>query len=226
MRLLAIDTALANCSAAVLDDSGGVDRLVVASEEIGRGHAERLMDMIGAVLADAELGFAELDRVVVTVGPGSFTGVRVGVAMARGLGLVLEKPVIGVTTLAAIAHEVRNQYPSTPVAAVLDAKRGELYGQIFSGKRALCPPVAESAAAFAERLPNEIMLIGSAAPMVAEAAGQIGHTATVLSHIGAPTAAAVARLGREMPATDVPPSPLYLRPPDAKPQEGARIARA
>lgn len=225
MRLLAIDTALANCSAAVLDDTDGVDRLVVASEEIGRGHAERLMDMIAEALAEAELGFAELDRLVVTVGPGSFTGVRVGLATARGLGLVLKKPVVGITTLAALAEDGRVANTDMPVAAVIDAKRGEIYGQVFKGDEALCPPVAEEVEAFVARLPDEVALIGSGAALVADAARAAGRTVTILAEPVAPSAAAIARLGRQAPAPANPPSPLYLRPPDAKPQAAGRIAR-
>ncbi len=224
MRLLAIDTALANCSAAVLDDSGGVDRLVVASEEIGRGHAERLMDMIAAALGEAELGFADLDRIAVTVGPGSFTGVRVGVATARGLGLVLCKPVVGVTTLAALAYEARAEQ-GCPVAAVIDAKRGEVYGQLFEDGAPVIGPVAERGEAFAVRVPDETVLIGSGAAVVAAAAREDGRVLKIAAEPVAPAAGAVARAGRAALDPDRPPSPLYLRPPDAKPQTANRIAR-
>jgi tRNA threonylcarbamoyladenosine biosynthesis protein TsaB len=112
MRVLAIDTALANCAAAVLDDGSASACFETCGEEIGRGHAEKLMDMIGTVMAESSTAFSDLDRVAVTVGPGSFTGLRVGLAVARGFGLVLEKPVVGVTTLAAIA---RSCAPATMV---------------------------------------------------------------------------------------------------------------
>ncbi|MEO9904108.1 MAG: tRNA (adenosine(37)-N6)-threonylcarbamoyltransferase complex dimerization subunit type 1 TsaB, partial [Nisaea sp.] len=104
MRVLAIDTALANCAVAVLDDSDENPCQFQRAEEIGRGHAERLMSMIGEVMAESSTAFTDLDRVIVTTGPGSFTGLRVGLSVAKGFGLVLEKPVVGVTTLAAIAR--------------------------------------------------------------------------------------------------------------------------
>src|SRR5262249_38124743 len=102
MRVLAIDTALEACSAAVLDtERGGI----VASESIPmvRGHAEALMPLVARVMQKADLAFPALDRVAVTVGPGSFTGLRVGVAAARGIAVAAGKPAVGLTTLAAYA---------------------------------------------------------------------------------------------------------------------------
>ena len=86
MRLLAIDTALEACSAAVLDTAGG-GIVAQESQAMTRGHAEALMPLIQRVMKAARLDFSELDRIAVTVGPGSFTGLRVGIAAARGIGL-------------------------------------------------------------------------------------------------------------------------------------------
>ena len=102
MRVLAIDTALEACSAAVLDtDRGGI----TASESVAmaRGHAEAVMPLIARVMDLAEIEFADLDRIAVTTGPGSFTGLRVGIAAARGIALAAGKPAIGLSTLAAFA---------------------------------------------------------------------------------------------------------------------------
>lgn len=225
MRLLAIDTALNACSAAVLDDGGGNERIVAVSEPMERGHAERLMTMIGEVLADAGLAFADLDRIVATVGPGSFTGVRVGLSTARGLGLVLAKPVVGVTTLAAFDAQARRE-TDLPVAAVIDARRGEVYHQIFFGDGSATEPSVEPTKKLVDRLPPECALIGSASDTVAALAAKRGHRAAVLSTASAPPIAAVARAGAAAPIPESPPAPLYLRAPDAKPQAGARIARA
>jgi tRNA threonylcarbamoyladenosine biosynthesis protein TsaB len=98
MRILAIDTALGACAAAVLDSQRGV---ILADESIAmmRGHAEALMPLIARVMDAARCEFAELDRVAVTVGPGSFTGLRVGIAAARGIALAAGKPAIGLSTL-------------------------------------------------------------------------------------------------------------------------------
>ena len=104
MRLLAIDTALAACSAAVFDTDGGI--IASESETMMRGHAEALMPMIARVMAKAATKFAELDRIAVTVGPGSFTGLRVGVSAARGLALAAGKPAVGVATTMPSAPEL------------------------------------------------------------------------------------------------------------------------
>ncbi len=106
MRVLAIDTALAACSAAVLDTAvGGVSAGIVASESLPmvRGHAEALIPLIARVMKAAGMTFPDLDRLVVTTGPGSFTGLRVGIAAARGLGVATKIPVVGVSTLSAYA---------------------------------------------------------------------------------------------------------------------------
>lgn len=127
MRLLAIDTALEACSVAVLDGEGEDMRLTAASEVLGRGHAERLMGMIGEVMAEAGTAFTALDRIVVTTGPGSFTGLRVGLAAARGIALVVGAPAVGVTTLAALAEQARSQDAATgehPLHVVLAAQGG------------------------------------------------------------------------------------------------------
>ena len=102
MRVLAIDTALEACSVALLD-TGQPDRAVHESLAMTRGHAEALMPMIARVFERASLDAGQLDRIAVTVGPGSFTGLRVGIAAARGIALASGKPAIGLTTLAAYA---------------------------------------------------------------------------------------------------------------------------
>ena len=220
MRVLAIDTALNACSVAVSDG----DALHMASEPLERGHAERLMTMIGEVLADAGLCFSQLDRIAVTIGPGSFTGVRVGLAAARGLGLVLKKPVVGITTLAALAGGVQDT-TNRPLAVAIDARRGEIYGQIFNEGVAASEPVVVGIQDFAAALPRAVALAGSAAEAVAELAREAGRDVTVLNDAGAPDIAVVARMATTMAEPDRAPKPLYLRQPDAKPQDNAAIQR-
>src|SRR5262249_9250239 len=120
MRLLAIDTALAACAAAVLDTEQG---RLVARESIAmeRGHAESLLPLVARVMAQASMRFAALDRIAVTVGPGSFTGLRVGVAAARGIALAASKPAVGLSTLSAFAAPHLATDPDRPVVAVVDA---------------------------------------------------------------------------------------------------------
>src|SRR3954466_9820830 len=131
MRLLAIDTALAACSAAVFDTETGI----IASESLpmARGHAEALMPMIARVMDAATTEFAALDRIVVTVGPGSFTGLRVGVSAARGLALAARRPAVGLTTLSAYAATIVGQSGTAPVISAIDARHDHVYFQIVAG---------------------------------------------------------------------------------------------
>jgi tRNA threonylcarbamoyladenosine biosynthesis protein TsaB len=223
MRLLAIDTALEACSVAVFP---GDDReAIVMSDLVGRGHAERLFGMIETSMRSAGLAFAELDRIAVTVGPGSFTGLRVGIAAARGLALVIGCPVIGIGTLAVHVESAREIVGDVPVLAVLDARRDELYGQRFSanGEPAAAAEVA-SADHFAAMVESDDVLAGAGADIVAaalpaEARPSIAHRRS------APDVVALGRIGLRLPATGASPRPLYLRPPDAKPQAMKSVAR-
>lgn len=222
MRLLAIDTALEACSVGIVD--GGKPPVIV-SEVIGRGHAERLFGMIETAMDSAGLAFGDLDRVVVTVGPGSFTGLRVGIAAARGIALVIEKPVIGIGTLDCHAETARSMAGPRPVLAVLDAGRGELYGALFEADGLpATSPMAAPAGAFAALARADALIAGSGADAVAREIGGLAE-ARIVHRLSAPDVGALCRLGASAPATGDRPSPLYLRPPDAKPQAGARIAR-
>lgn len=216
--ILAVDTAGARCSAAVVDPGGRV--LARRDPEIGRGHAERLMDVIAEVLAEAGLAYADLGRIAVSVGPGSFTGLRVGVAAARGLALALDVPAVGVSTLDALAEPHR---AIGPVLAAIDARRGEVYAALYGpGGEALREPAAVAVAglpAFLHGYERPRVFVGSAALLAVEALGT--GDAAVLNSEGHVDAAAIARLALARPAGPAP-RPLYLRGADAKPQ-GARM---
>lgn len=222
MNLIAIDTAREACSVAVVGD--GVQP-VTASEIVGRGHAERLFGMIAGVMAEAGLAFAALDRIAVTIGPGSFTGIRVGIAAARGFGLALGRPVVGIGTLEAHAASARRLAGNVPVLAVLDARRGEIYGQHFSadGKPFGLPAVA-SPETFAGQIYDDELLAGAGADLVAAALDRGGSTAIVHRH-SAPDILTVAEIAVAAEAPAAAPRPLYLRPPDAKPQPSTGVAR-
>jgi tRNA threonylcarbamoyladenosine biosynthesis protein TsaB len=207
MILLGIDTALAACSVAVTRD-GTV--LAAKSEPMLRGHQERLAPMVEEVVRAAGLAFPELDRVGVTVGPGSFTGLRVGLAFAKGLGLALGKPCVGVGTLEALAA---SEPGPGLTAAVIDAKRCQVYLQAFDGGAAVMAPDAllvETAAARLAELwrGGPLRLVGPGALLLAGIAPE-----AVVTPRAAPDPAAVCALaaGRTTPAR-----PLYLRAPDAK----------
>jgi len=223
MKILAFDTALDACSAAVWSD-GRV--LASASVTAARGHAEILFPMLGKVLAEAGLGYGDIDRFAVTTGPGSFTGVRVGLAAARGLALGRNRPVVGITTLealAATAADIRTDLPAgSRLAVAIDARRGELYGQIFeigSDKclTAMSPPEVIAHADVSGRLTGPMTIVGSGAGIVKEALGE-RPDAQFSEGLLRPEPAVIARLAaeREVAADQPPPSPLYLRAPDAK----------
>ena len=129
MRILAIDTALEACSAAVLDSEDGI----LASESLPmvRGHAEALMPLIARVMDEAKTAFADLGRIAVTTGPGSFTGLRVGLSAARGIALSIDKPAVGLTTLAAFAAPYIAADDSTALAVAVDARHEHVYLQVF-----------------------------------------------------------------------------------------------
>jgi tRNA threonylcarbamoyladenosine biosynthesis protein TsaB len=209
MIVLALDTATGACSAAVTRDG---DMLAALSEPMTRGHQERLAPLVQEVMAKAGLAFAEIDRIGVTVGPGSFTGLRVGLAFAKGLGLALARPCIGVGALEALAAS--DPGPGL-TAAVIDAKRGQVYLQVFQdGAPVMAPdvlPVEIAAARLAE------FWAGGVARLVGPGAGLLDGvlTGAEIHERAAPDPVAVARLAASRPP-GVPARPLYLRAPDAK----------
>lgn len=228
MRLLAIDTALAACSAAVFDHE--VDR-IIAGESVAmeRGHAEALLPLIARVMDAAEIEFDELERIAVTVGPGSFTGLRVGIAAARAIALVAGRPAVGVSTLAAYAAPCIADDLADTVAVAIDARHGNVYMQVFAGAgRTLVPGgFMDIATALAEIKETQglVHLAGSAALLLAAQWPQ-GWTQPVVRRTGtAPEIEWVARLGAAADADLAPAKPVYLRPPDARPQDGARLPR-
>ena len=207
MRVLVIDTALGLCTAGVFEVGGGTVRpLGVRSEAMTKGHQERL----GGLARDATVqagGFEDIDRIGVTVGPGSFTGLRVGMAFAQGLGQALGRPVVGLSTLDALAAS--SDAPDR--AALIDARRGQVYARFWKGGTALGPAEAlalDEARRRVETLGRDAVLIGSGALLVSN--GPVVEAA-------GPSPEALARLtAKADPGADRP-SPLYLRAPDATP---------
>jgi len=225
MKLLAIDTTLETCSVAVLlDDALAAHR----SAQIGRGHAEALMPMIGVVLAEAGAGYGDLDAVAVTTGPGSFTGQRVGLSAARGIGLARSIPVKGVTTLSAIAFGLIADdlvQDGEDILVALDARRNEVYIQHFPApfgwpcieSRPAAIPIEDLGSL---RHGDKCVVVGTGAGLVREATSEQTVGLRYLAapgeadarHVGALAMAEIAATG--LPTT--PPAPLYLRAPDAK----------
>jgi tRNA threonylcarbamoyl adenosine modification protein YeaZ len=224
MRVLAIDTALEACSAAVLDTAVGL--IGRESLPMVRGHAEALMPLVERVMGQAAIAFSALDRVAVTVGPGSFTGLRVGVAAARGLALAAGKPVVGLTTLAAYAAPHVAADDEAPLLAVIDARNEQVYMQLFgAGGRTIIPPrIASVREAVRAASGGPARIAGTAAELVMTAWPTDQARPTLIDASRAPDIEWVAHLGAAALET-APPRPLYLRSPDARPQNAARLAR-
>ncbi len=217
MKILAVDTALGACSVAILSGEQVLAHRFVPME---RGHAEALAPMVEDAMALSTIAFSDLDRLAVTTGPGTFTGQRVGLAFMRGLRIALKKPLIGVTSLAAMAHQAMAETETGCAAAIHDARRDEVYFAFEGSDAARMEPRLLAFGAAMMKLQNvasneTIAVCGTAAVQALEW-GRAHGVEMVLSPVTAPDAVWVARLAMTMPATDTPPNPLYLRAPDAK----------
>ena len=217
MKLLAIDTSASHCAVCVLDDAAGTAHRDV--RDIGTGHAEVLMGQIAGVLKQAHLTWSDLERIAVCVGPGSFTGVRVGVSAARGLALALGIPAVGVTTLEAIAADAAPLAGGRPILAAIDARRGQLYFQPFDD--------AGVATADPRAVPVEqaLAMVQSDTVVAGNGAAVLGADGAVLADAASGDIGTIARLAAAR-APGAAPVPLYLRSADAKPQTGFALPRA
>jgi tRNA threonylcarbamoyladenosine biosynthesis protein TsaB len=220
--ILALETSSSLCAVCLYDEDAGK---VVAevSNDIGRGHAERLMDDIERALKCAGLTYKDVTALACGVGPGSFTGIRVGVAAARGFGLALKVPVHGVTSLQAIALQAR-EIADSYILAAIDAGREDVYLQKFDTN---AMPVDSAKAVHVSELStaitaSPILICGSGAARFSSLAPSLDVSIYGLAMVA--TAAAVAKSAANT-AMSVSPKPLYLRAPDAKPQTGFVIAR-
>jgi tRNA threonylcarbamoyladenosine biosynthesis protein TsaB len=217
-RILAIDTALPAVSVCVLDEG---EREPVAAQSVAmeKGNAEALMPMIEKLMAQVQGGFASLDRVAVTVGPGSFTGIRIGVAAARGIALARGLDVVGVSTLAAFAAPLLVGDADGIVAAAIDARHGHVYfsaygpgGHILTSPRILA--VKEACRLLGG---GRVRAAGSGAVLLREEAALTGGDIAVANGAPAPDILAVARLGLAASPDNAPARPIYLKAPDAQP---------
>ncbi|RWC32212.1 tRNA (adenosine(37)-N6)-threonylcarbamoyltransferase complex dimerization subunit type 1 TsaB [Mesorhizobium sp.] len=222
MKLLAIDCA-ANLCAACVYDAATKQELGRSVLDLGKGHAEHLMAVITEALKASATDYAGLGAIAVSVGPGSFTGLRVGVSTARGLALALKIPAIGVTTLEALAAEAAAIFPGRAVLAALDAGREEIHAAFYDEMSALAygPAVATLADVVAMAIGSSSVLAGTAAALVAASAGRCFDVGpqTATADIVTYARLAVAKGEGERP------KPLYLRGADAKPQAGSILSR-
>ena len=218
MLILAIDTALDACAACILDTDAG--RLIAQeSLPMKRGHAEALMPLIARVISQSGLGFADLDRIAATTGPGSFTGLRVGLSAARGIALAADRPVVGVTTLTAYAAPVVSRNAGQPVISAIDARHDHVYFQVVSGDGGslVSPRVAPIEEALGAARFGAPHLVGNAAGILAERWPADAPPPFKVDAQPAPDIAWVGWLGAAVSPNTAPARPFYLRAPDAKP---------
>ncbi len=218
MLILAIDTALDACAAAVLDTERS-QLIANESHAMKRGHAEALMPLIARVMKESGLSFPELDRIAATTGPGSFTGLRVGLSAARGIALAAGKPAVGVTTLAAYAAPIVSESGRHPVISAIDARHDHVYFQAVGGNGS--PLIRPKLASIAEALDASRLgaphLVGNAAKILADRWPKDAPPPVTVDAQPAPDIAWVAWLGAAVSPDTAPARPYYLRAPDAKP---------
>lgn len=226
MAFLTIDTSSTFCAVHLRGDD---ERIYQKSEEIGRGHAEYIIPMIDEALAALDLAYKDISAIGVTVGPGNFTGVRVGLSVARGLGVALKCPVIGVSALEAMGFSISGRR-----LVVFDAKRSEVYAELLdsSGDEAhslggpqlidVTLPLPQS---WFESSP--LLLLGNGVSQVIDSFDKKNTKTNIINENSAPNIVDVATIARtrflEGKSADFPPKPLYLRAPDAKPQTSAGL---
>jgi len=227
MRILAIDTSCGAASVAVME-SGGAQPLAVISRPMARGHADALAPMVEEAMRGVDGGFSSLARIAVATGPGSFTGIRVGLAMARAMGLALAIPVVGISTLAAFAAPLLSEPRTGIIAAAIDARHGSVYFQLFeaSGRPlgpARCDTLKECVRAIGA---GPAWFAGDAAALVASEAQRAGLPYDLDAAGVAPDIVALARMGLAVDPSKSPPRPLYVKPPDARQNAVEPVARA
>ena len=227
MRILAMDTSCGAASAAIYDDDA---RATLARETavMAIGQAEALGPMIERCMRAVEGGFATIGRVAVCIGPGSFTGIRVGLAMARAIALTLEVPIVGVSTLVGLAGPLLEQPRSGLIVSVIDAKHGNVYFQLFesSGRPMFAARIASVRDVIRAIGAGPARFTGNAAAAMADAAQRAGLEFDAAEAAPYPDILAVARIGLAADPAASPPRPLYVKPPDAHPAATSGIARA
>ncbi|MFD2264122.1 tRNA (adenosine(37)-N6)-threonylcarbamoyltransferase complex dimerization subunit type 1 TsaB [Lacibacterium aquatile] len=227
--LLAVESSGGALSTAIVMPDGVVRARM--DEIMMRGHAERIVAMIAETLNAADLAARDLGAVASSVGPGSFTGIRVGLAAARGVGLAAGLPVIGIGSAAAVAYGAREQAAGRPILVLIDSRRADLFVQAFDadatslGEAVALPP--EDLRGFVEGLAGDGLYVTGDA--VADHIDALTLPGVELAPSGPPSAVSVAMLAlaalhapEALPAA----APVYIRPPDAAvPAFGGRLKR-
>lgn len=219
MIVLALDTALDFCAAAVLDTD---TKTLIAHETVAmkRGHAEALMPMIDRVMKASGIAYLGLDRVAVTTGPGSFTGLRVGISAARGIGLAANKPVVGLTTLSAYVAPLVAEKQDQPILAAIDARHDHVYFQVVAGNGSplMRPAIVPIEETFRAARFGALRMVGNAAQLLADRWPRHAQAPSHIDPKPGPDITWVAWIGAATDPATAPAKPFYLRAPDAKPK--------
>lgn len=231
MNILGMDTCFPALSVAVGRDIGTPNARVASfTEAMATGHAERLLPLVAEMLSQSGLTIRDVDRIAITIGPGSFTGTRIGIAAARAVKLARGLPIVAFTSLEAIAlSPALAPAHGEDLIIAIDAHRGEAYVQEFDAttRNAVGPPrvvaIADLASLSRDR---PIYAAGTAAQAVAVAIAQAGGIARARPGMLFPDMAAAVLMAATRAPAGAAVEPLYLRPPDAKPQDGKSLARA
>jgi len=231
MKILAFDTALGAVSVAVRWQGADGEWLLCQAHEVrAKGNAERLMPMMREVMGEAGLAVSDIDRIAVTIGPGNFTGVRVGVAAARGLALASGAATLGASSLAVMAYQADARLAALRrdrlLAVAVDARRNSVYLQLFSpGWHAAGPPQLLAAPAAARQIgAKPVIIAGSGAELIVRALTAAGGQGEAAFPDLLPEARSLALMAPDLAPTQ-PLRPLYLRAPDARPQAGTSLPR-
>lgn len=228
MNILAFDTTFGACSVALATTVNGEEIFFNEFEERTRGHAESLVPMIERVLTRADLGYSDLNRIIVTNGPGTFTGMRVGIAAAKAIVLGQSVPVTTCSSLQLFAFGVLNAPDFSPephIGVMVDARRDQIYFALYDGDgQELLPPNIGTKDDIRSRFPDEpILLTGSAAAAIA---ADLNNT-FVQENLNRqqPDALDLVKCAHLLPQRNEAIAPLYLRQADAKPQTGKSLRR-
>lgn len=211
MKLLAVDTANGICSVALY-----ADRQVMASKtehEVSR-QAEMLVPMMESLLEEQQLTYEGLDGLATSIGPGSFTGVRIGMAAIKGVACVMGLPVTGVTTLEAVVWQASQEYGERSVLAVLDARRQQYYIQLFEGLQATGEAMLVDTSLLANQVKEGVLVASNCPELISEQLPDVELTPAIQPHAIQIASCAALKIEQGEQGNNV--TPLYIRPPDAK----------
>jgi tRNA threonylcarbamoyladenosine biosynthesis protein TsaB len=223
MNVLAFDTCFAACSVATR--VGADERVSTSYEPMQVGHAERLVSMVGEVMAHARLTWKDIDLIGVTNGPGSFVGTRVGVSAARAFALVTGVPVIAVSSLEVMARGASRLLGTLDeICVVVDMRRDEVYTQSFDATlHPTADPQLLPIAVAASTSRGAVTFVGTGARMVGELYG-VDRCRMALPDL-LPDARDIVGIVTSQRYASSKIEPIYLRPPDAKPPTAAPLGR-